>query len=148
MDIVTAVSRRVRAEVDSGTPHCVYVLGTRKTFEHALYEHDLAEEGVNTCALAEGQRERVYDSILAVKAGRVEEGGNLLRGVVDELVRDTPAGVSVHLVLGCTELPLAAAAAGLLPEPVGAVTQARGVTWYDSLGVLVDAVVGSARAPR
>jgi len=146
VDIVDEVADEVRAGVTPGQEHCVYVLGTELNDRGRVYEHRLEERGLSVCPLADDQKERVRAGIKAVKAGREPEGGDAIQAVVDELSAATAEGVEPHIVLGCTEIPIALEAIGRLPNRHAPTSRADGRTYYDSINILVEGVLDKVGA--
>ena len=108
LSILDATARACTAKFPGKT---AAILGTTGTLSANLYQSALAAEGVSCLVPNDDQQAALMRVIYeGVKAGRSPEtyGSDLLR-VIDEL---TVQGAD-FFILGCTELPLAAAALSL-----------------------------------
>lgn len=92
-------------------PQGAWLLGTQGTLQTGLYQAEALHRGYSLYVPEEEIREVVEESLRDIKANRFVQAGEKLVQVVQclHMVREVP------LVLACTELPLAYAAAGL-PE--------------------------------
>ena len=80
------------------------LIATRGLLASGLYQRRFAEAGIDCIVPSEEEVERfVTPGCYAVKAGDVEAGGKLLDAVGDSLCERG----ATHLILGCTEVPLA-----------------------------------------
>lgn len=90
-------------------PKGAWLLATRGTMESGLYQKYAEKRGYALFSPSLEDQRTVQESIGLVKAGRSDDGGALLRPLVERLwaVRDIP------ICAACTELPLAYDASGL-----------------------------------
>ena len=103
LHIVDAVADSLKGQgMESG---CIGVLATDGTVKAGIYQHRLAVRGFS-CRIprAAGQAE-VMRAIRLVKAGQLAEATAILREQAEALV----AGGCRHVVMACTEIPLALA---------------------------------------
>lgn len=140
VDIVQEVSDEVQRGVAGDPAHCVYVLGTELNDRGRLYANALESRDLTVCPLAEAQREQVRTAIKSVKAGKEKMGGAAFSEVIDALAAATPTDTQAHFILGCTEIPIGLAAAGVLEDGVQPTTQVGRRTYYDSVNILVQGV--------
>lgn len=113
----------------------VGLLATDGTLAAGLYHRAYAVAGVTALSPTEDDQRLVMEAIYAVKAGRQEQAGELLRGVA---MRLASAGAEA-VAMACTEVPL------VLRE--GDVVGAGGqpLPLIDSTGALVERTVAAAR---
>lgn len=84
--------------------HQAALMATQGTYRVGLYERALRQAGVQCYTPTEPQRERIMQGIYqGVKAGNMPLAQQCFSEVADSLVQRYGA---VHLVLGCTEIPL------------------------------------------
>jgi aspartate racemase len=97
-----------------GEPVAVGVLATEGTVAAGVYDRELAARGARQ-VLPSGADQRIVTGIIydQVKRGRPSDGA-ALRGVIERL----RAAGARRVVLGCTELSVAAGEHGLLADPV------------------------------
>ena len=80
------------------------VIATRGLLASGLYQRCFAAAGIDFIVPTDDEVERFFTpGCYAVKAGEVEAGGRLLETVGDALA----ARGATHLILGCTEVPVA-----------------------------------------
>ncbi|MFK7929344.1 MAG: hypothetical protein AB8H79_14210 [Myxococcota bacterium] len=124
---------------------CVYVLSTKSMRRYNLYPLELRRRGLKVCEMSDAQALQVQAGIDEVKEGRDEAGGRLVSQVLEQL----PTDGSAHVILGCTELPLALHAVDLVPSDSAApAVEIGGRTYYDSINVLAAATVREIAAKR
>jgi aspartate racemase len=101
-----SILEAVRGELERrGVSGAIGLMATSGTVRSRIYQGHLAEGGFETIVLSdEEQTGLVEASIRAVKAGRIEAAAQLARGAV---ARFENLGARA-IVLGCTELPIAA----------------------------------------
>jgi len=105
LSIVEAGSREALRLAGAGAT--VGVVGTQATLATRMFENALERLGLVPIAPAADELDlAVLPAIAAVKAGRILQAGDLLQDVLGALVRRG----ATHVVLACTELPLALAA--------------------------------------
>jgi aspartate racemase len=111
----------------------VLVMATRGTLVSGFYQRSLERAGYTSLVPDPHTLQPLVDACIhAIKAGRLQEGGDHLAQVLRAAQRDQ--GVSVA-ILACTELPIAAARC-----------EHFGVDLVDSSMTLAQAVVDHARA--
>ncbi len=85
--------------------HRAALMATQGTYRVGLYEQALQEAGVQCYTPLAAERERIMQGIYqGVKAGNLQLAEQCFSQVADSLVQRHGA---LHLVLGCTEIPLA-----------------------------------------
>lgn len=85
--------------------HRAALMATQGTYRVGLYEQALQEFGVQCYMPLAAERERIMQGIYqGVKAGNLQLAQQCFTQVADSLVQRHGA---LHLVLGCTEIPLA-----------------------------------------
>lgn len=85
--------------------HRAALMATQGTYRVGLYEQALQEVGVQCYMPLAAERERIMQGIYqGVKAGNLQLAQQCFTQVADSLVQRHGA---LHLVLGCTEIPLA-----------------------------------------
>ncbi len=93
----------------------VGIAATRATLAAHLFDAPLARHGLKTDPPSEDELQRwLLPAIAAVKAGRIAAGSALL----DELLDSFAARGTTHVLLACTELPIALAASVRPPTSV------------------------------
>ena len=93
----------------AGAGASIGVLGTRATLATGLFDRELARRGLVALTPTDDELERaLLPAIAAVKAGRLQQAARLASESLDAIA----ARGADHILLACTELPLAAAAAG------------------------------------
>ncbi|MDR1732904.1 MAG: amino acid racemase [Synergistaceae bacterium] len=105
----------VEATLDSArrrSPKGAWLLSTSGTRKSNIYPEYASRVGYEFFHPADGQQERIQESLTLVKAGKMSEAGRVLREVIEELRRER----DTLIVTACTELPLAYAASGLPRE--------------------------------
>lgn len=102
------------AALPSGTGLAVALLATRGTLAAGFYQRELLDKG-HRVLLPDGPTQAWLDDCIAgVKRGDVDAAAASLRQALDTMQSRGAA----HAILGCTELPVAAAALGTqLPLP-------------------------------
>lgn len=86
------------------------LLGTRGTFSTGIYTAPLAQAGVNCLLPDDGMKDTLMQVIYAVKAGRDMAP---LKPALEAVLAALRAQGADYFILGCTELPVAAAALAL-----------------------------------
>lgn len=105
LHIVDAVGAELTRDHAEAGP--IGLLGTEATLFSRIYHERLAPLGIELMVnTPEERRDFVYPGILAVKCGRLAEGGVAVERAVTRLLE---RGART-LILGCTELPVALAA--------------------------------------
>lgn len=102
----------VEATVDAAqrlSPEGAWIVATSGTQKSLIYPACAERRGYRFLPPSDAQQERVQRSLRAVKSGEMQEAGQLLRDVVEELWRER----DLPIVTACTELPLAYDASGL-----------------------------------
>jgi aspartate racemase len=90
----------------AGSGAAVGVIGTRATLASKLFERCLARHGMHALTPTDDELDRLLlPAIAAVKAGRIAQSGPLALEVLQGLSRRG----ATHIVLACTELPIALA---------------------------------------
>ncbi len=93
----------------AGPGATIGVAGTRATLASGLFDRTLARHGLQTVRPTDAEFEHsLLPAIAAVKAGRIAHAGALVEAT---LIGMAERGAS-HILLACTELPLALAAGG------------------------------------
>lgn len=112
----------------------VGLLGTRGTIDADLYQSRLAARGVTCIVNTKEEFERYFTpGCYAVKQGRIDAGAALLQQAAQALLTRGAR----HLLLACTEVPLALAhiASPLLPlsiDPTWALAQECARYWHST----------------
>ena len=96
-------------EAKRKSPEGAWLLSTSGTRKSGLYAEYACRAEYRFRDPSDEQQERVQKSLTLVKAGKSQQAGKLLRGVVEELWMED----DVLIVTACTELPLAYAVSGL-----------------------------------
>lgn len=117
LDILHIADETARALHRSGARTCA-VLATAATQRGGLFKRALAAHGLAAIAQASADEDTVHRAIFAIKAGRPEEGGPLVKGVLERLLDRVDS-----VVLGCTELGLVIDADRLPGRVVDAATE-------------------------
>ena len=94
------------------SPEGAWLLSTSGTRNSGLYPAYAQKVGYRFLDPTDAQQEKVQQSLVLVKAGKLHEAGVVLKGVAEELWRQE----DVLIATACTELPLAYAASGLPKE--------------------------------
>ena len=94
------------------SPEGAWLVATSGTQKSLIYPSCAERVGYRFLRPSNEQQERVQESLRAVKSGEMAHAGELLRGVAEELWRES----GLPIATACTELPLAYAAAGLPAE--------------------------------
>ncbi|MGF1663108.1 MAG: aspartate/glutamate racemase family protein [Kineosporiaceae bacterium] len=111
--VVSIVERTVTAALAGGPVEAVGVLATEGTVAAGVYAREIAERGGRQVLPSEDDQRLVMEIIYGqVKRGQPSDAGTL-RAVVGRL---REAGAE-RVVLGCTELSVAAGEHGLLADP-------------------------------
>lgn len=101
--IAEATLDRVRVLAEHG-PVRPGLIATRGLLACGMYQQRFADAGFECLLPSDAEVERLFTSgCYAVKAGDVEAGAQLLEAVGDALLERG----ATHLILGCTEVPLA-----------------------------------------
>lgn len=108
------------------SPRGAWLLATRGTMDSGLYQKWGEKRGYPFFIPSEEVQQKVQESIELVKAGRKNDGGKLLRTVVEKLWEEE----DLPICAACTELPLAYDASGLPAEKT-----------VSSLGALCDSCI-------
>ena len=94
------------------SPKGAWLTATLGTMRSGLYQKEAERQGYSFFSPPEEAQRQVQQSIELVKSGKKDEGGRLLKGVVEALWRERDLPVCA----ACTELPLAYDASGLPQE--------------------------------
>lgn len=94
------------------SPKGTWLTATLGTMGSGLYQKEAERQGYSFFIPPEEAQRQVQRSIELVKSGKKDEGGRLLKGVVEGLWRERDLPVCA----ACTELPLAYDASGLPQE--------------------------------
>ena len=101
--IAEATLDRVRA-LGANEPVRPGLIATRGLLACGMYQQRFADAGFDCLVPSDDEVERLFTpGCYAVKAGDVEAGAQLLEAVGDALLERG----ATHLILGCTEVPLA-----------------------------------------
>lgn len=84
-------------------PTRILVLGTSSAYEHELYPKVLRELGLEVASPSKEEQKRVQQGIDLIKSGQIEQGRQILSVLMSELAKPPVS----HVLLACTELPLA-----------------------------------------
>ena len=99
----------------AGAGASIGVAGTRATLATGLFDRELARHGLVALTPTEDELQRsLLPAIAAVKAGQLQQAGRLAIESLDALANRG----AHHILLACTELPLAAAAASRRPSAI------------------------------
>ncbi len=79
------------------------IMATDATIKINLYRQGILDRGLEPLQPDEQGQAQVMEGILAVKAGNIAKGRELMAPIFDQLIADGADGV----ILGCTEIPLA-----------------------------------------
>ena len=109
--LVHIIEETVRAAATL-SPKGAWLTATLGTMRSGLYQKEAEKQGYSFFIPPEEAQRQVQQSIELVKRGRKDEGGRLLKGVVEGLWRERDLPVCA----ACTELPLAYDASGLPQE--------------------------------
>ncbi|HPE65637.1 MAG TPA: aspartate/glutamate racemase family protein, partial [Synergistales bacterium] len=109
--LVHIIEETVRAAATL-SPKGAWLTATLGTMGSGLYQKEAERQGYSFFIPPEEAQRQVQRSIELVKSGKKDEGGLLLKGVVEGLWRERDLPVCA----ACTELPLAYDASGLPQE--------------------------------
>jgi aspartate racemase len=99
----------------AGKGDCVGIAGTRATLAARLFDRVLEDFGLSSLTPTEDELEQsLLPAIAAVKAGELREAASLARESLEAMAK-RGAG---HVLLACTELPIALAAADRQPSVI------------------------------
>lgn len=104
LHIVDAVLAQVRGR-GRALPQKLGLLATDGTLRAGVYPARLAKHGIDCIHPADAGQQQVMQAIRLVKAGDLAGGATILRAQAEALMAQ---GAS-HVVMGCTEIPLALA---------------------------------------
>ena len=115
------------------SPAGAWMLSTKGTRASGLYQDCAAKHGFTLYIPNEEQSDRAQQVIVHVKANEMDQAGQVMKGLVEDLwaERDLP------VMTACTELPLGYDASGLPQEKavssIGALVAATVKALYDSV---------------
>ncbi|MEP0617501.1 aspartate/glutamate racemase family protein, partial [Marinobacter sp.] len=81
----------------------VGLMATDGTVKAGFYPKKLARSGIQMVLPEEALQRNIMHGIYQVKSGKIEAGGEILAGCMEQMLR---LGVE-KVILGCTEIPLA-----------------------------------------
>ena len=110
--LIHIVEATVEAAKELSAGNCSWLLATDGTQKSLIYPACAEKLSYHFLRPSPEQQERVQKVVRLVKAGKLSESGEEIKGVINELWSER----HVPVTMGCTELPLAYSASGLPDE--------------------------------